>query len=127
MCRQKGEKVDGIQWRHACDIAGMVVYALEHPEELVGKRVEVASESINGEEIARILSEVIGRPIRYVQVSIEQIRKTAGSEVAKMYQRFEDAPYYIDITALRAHYPDVKWHTFREWAETLDWKRLLPR
>jgi uncharacterized protein YbjT (DUF2867 family) len=109
------------------DIAEMAVYALEHPEELVGKRVEVASERINGVEIAQTLSEVIGRPIRYVQVPIEQISKMAGSEIAKMYQSFEDDPYYIDIAALHAQYPDVKWHTFRQWVETLDWKKLLPR
>jgi uncharacterized protein YbjT (DUF2867 family) len=109
------------------DIAGMAVYALEHPEELVSKRVEVASERINGVEIAQTLSEVIGRPIRYVQVPIEQISKMAGEEIAKMYQSFEDDPYYIDITALHAQYPGVKWHTFRQWVETLDWKKLLPR
>jgi uncharacterized protein YbjT (DUF2867 family) len=109
------------------DIAGMAVYALEHPEELIGKRVEVASESVNGEAIVRTLSEVIGRPIRYVQVPIEQIRTMAGDEIAKMYQRFEDEPYYTDIAALQAQYPGVKWHTFRQWVETLDWKNLLPR
>ena len=109
------------------DIAGMAVYALEHPEELVGKRVEVASERINGVEIAQTLSQVIGRPIRYVQVPIEQISKMAGKEIAKMYQSFEDDPYYIDIAALHAQYPGVKWHTFQQWAQTLDWKKLLPR
>jgi len=109
------------------DIAGMAVYALEHPEELTGKRVEVASESISGEEIAQTLSEMIGRPIRYVQVPIEQIRKRAGSEIAKMYQRFEEEPYSIDIATLHTQYPGVKWHTFRQWAQTLDWKKLLPR
>ena len=109
------------------DIAGMVVYALEHPEELTGKRVEVASESVSGEEIAQTLSEVIGRPIRYVQVPIEHIRKGAGEEIAKMYQRFENEPYYIDIATLHIQYPGVKWHTFRQWTQTLDWKKLLPR
>jgi uncharacterized protein YbjT (DUF2867 family) len=108
------------------DIAGMAVYALEHPEELVGKRVELASDNISGAEIAQTLSEVIGRPIRYIQVPMEQIRMRRGEEIAKMYQNYEDNPYTIDIAALHAQYPEVKWHTFRQWAQTLAWRTLLP-
>ena len=108
------------------DIAGMTVYALEHPEELVGKRVELASDNISGAEIAQTLSEVIGRPIRYIQVPMEQIRKRRGEEIAKMYQNYEDNPYTIDIAALHAQYTAVQWHTFQQWAQTLDWRTLLP-
>ncbi|MEU8147234.1 hypothetical protein [Nonomuraea sp. NPDC048901] len=35
------------------DIAGMAVYAIEHPAELVGERVDLASDRVTGEEAAR--------------------------------------------------------------------------
>ncbi len=108
------------------DIASLAVWAIEHPATMVGKRIEVASDDISGEEIVQILSEVMGRPIKYYQTPLEQVRQTAGNEIATMYEKFEATPYKVDIAALRAAFPQIDWHTFKEWAETLDWKRLLP-
>jgi len=77
-------------------------------------------------EIAQILSEVIGRHIGYYKTPIEQIRQAAGNEIATMYEKFETNPYKVDIAALRNRFPEIKWHSFKQWAETLAWKTLLP-
>jgi len=108
------------------DIAGLAVWAIEHPDSMIGQRVEVASDDISGEEIAQILSEVIGRHIGYYKTPIEQIRQAAGNEIATMYEKFETNPYKVDIAALRNRFPEIKWHSFKQWAETLAWKTLLP-
>ncbi|MEU7745406.1 NmrA family NAD(P)-binding protein [Nonomuraea sp. NPDC049158] len=49
------------------DIAGMAVYAIENPGELVGERVDIASDRVSGEEAARVLSEILGRDVPYQQ------------------------------------------------------------
>lgn len=108
------------------DIASLVLWAIEHPDSMIGRRIEVASDDISGEEIAQILSEVIGRTIRYYETPLEQVRKVAGNDIATMYEKFETSPYKIDIKASRAEFPQINWHTFRQWAETLNWKSLLP-
>ncbi|HMF31716.1 MAG TPA: hypothetical protein VKK79_09890, partial [Candidatus Lokiarchaeia archaeon] len=59
------------------------------------------------------------------QIPIEQVRQMAGVDLANMYQRFENEPYLIDIDALHQQCPEVGWHNFREWAETIEWAALL--
>lgn len=107
------------------DIASLAVWTIEHPETMVGERIEIASEDISGNQIAQILSDILGRTIPYVQLSLDQVRQTAGDEIAAMYDRFENNPYKIDIPALHKRFPDITWHTFKEWAETVDWNKLI--
>jgi uncharacterized protein YbjT (DUF2867 family) len=107
------------------DIASLAVWAIEHPETMVGQRIEVASEDISGNEIAKVLSDLLGRTIPYVQLSLDHVRQTAGNEIAAMYEKFENNPYKIDIPALHKRFPDIKWHTFKEWAETVEWSKLV--
>jgi hypothetical protein len=40
----------------------------------LGKRIDIASDELKGEQDAKVLSDELGRKIRYVQVPLEQIR-----------------------------------------------------
>lgn len=119
-----GRKIDQTT---VLDIASLAVYAIENPDEMIGQRVDLASDSVSGQEIVDVLTEVLGRTITYYQMPIEQVRQFAGDEVATMFQKFEEAPYHIDLQALHSRYPEVQWHSFAEWAKTLDWDKLLPK
>jgi uncharacterized protein YbjT (DUF2867 family) len=107
------------------DIAGMVAHAIENRDEMVGKRIDLASDSITGTEAAAVLSEILGREIPYRHLPIAQVRQWSGDEIGNMFQRFEDNVYFLDIAALRAAYPMVTWHSFADWARTIDWATLL--
>ena len=109
------------------DIAGIAVHAIEHPDEFVGERIDIASDRVTGQEAARILSEVLGREIPYQQLPLDMVRQWAGEEVATMFQRFEDNTDFLDIETLHAKYPDVRWHSYAEWANTVDWDKILAR
>ena len=107
------------------DIAGMAVHAIENPTSMIGKRVDLASDSVTGSEMASALSEVLGAEIPYAPMPIEQVRQRAGAELAAMFERFETNTDFVDITALREDYPAVRWHDFTSWARTVDWPRIL--
>ncbi|MBG0815701.1 NmrA/HSCARG family protein [Planomonospora sp. ID82291] len=107
------------------DIAGMAVHAVENPDEFVGERIDIASDRVTGQEAARILSEVIGREIPYRQMPLDMVRQWAGEEVATMFENFESTTDFLDIEALHARYPAVRWHGYAEWAKTVDWDRIL--
>jgi uncharacterized protein YbjT (DUF2867 family) len=107
------------------DIAGMALHAVENPGEMVGRRVDLASDSVSGVEAAAALSQALGREIPYRQTPIEQVRQWAGDELANMWQRFEDNTFHLDIAQLRAAYPTVAWHGFADWVATVDWDRVL--
>lgn len=117
-----GKPLDQVTVR---DIAGLAVHAIEHPDRFVGERIDVVSDRVTGEEAARILSEVLDREIPYQQMPLAQVRQWAGDEIADMFQRFEDNTDFVDIDALHGRYPDVAWHSYSDWARTVDWDRVL--
>ncbi|TMR12891.1 NmrA/HSCARG family protein [Nonomuraea turkmeniaca] len=107
------------------DIAGMAVHAIENPDELVGERIDIASDRVTGQEAARILSEVLGREIPYQQMPLDMVRQWAGEEVATMFESFENNTDFLDIEKLHARYPTVRWHSYAEWAKSVDWDRIF--
>ena len=117
-----GKPLDQVTVR---DIAGLAVHAIEHPDRFAGERIDLASDRVTGEQAAAILSDVLGREIPYLQLPLGQVRQWAGDEIADMFQRFEDNTDFLDIAGLRARYPEVGWHTYADWARTVDWDRVL--
>ena len=117
-----GKPLDQVTVR---DIAGLAVHAIEHPERLAGRRVDVVSDRVTGEEAAQILSDVLGREISYRQQPPDQVRHWAGDEIADMFQRFEENTEFVDTDELHATYPDVAWHSYADWARAVDWDRVL--
>ncbi|MEV4455057.1 NmrA/HSCARG family protein [Microbispora sp. NPDC049633] len=107
------------------DIAGLAVHAIEHPDRFVGERIDVVSDRVTGEEAARILSDVLGREIPYHRLPLDQVRQWAGDEIADMFQRFEENTDFLDVDGLHAAYPDVAWHSYADWARTVDWDAVL--
>ena len=85
---------------------------------------EIASDDLSGTQAAEVLSRAIGRPIKYFQVPMENIRKMSA-DMAKMYEWFERVGYDVDTRALRREYPEVQWHTYETWANEQDWKSIL--
>ncbi|GAA4715932.1 NmrA/HSCARG family protein [Phytohabitans rumicis] len=117
-----GKPLDQVTVR---DIAGLAVHAIEHPDRFVGERIDIASDQVTGEEAARILSDVLGREIPYQQLPLDQVRQWAGDEIADMFQRFEENTDFLDTDGLHARYPDVDWHSYADWARTVDWDLVL--
>ncbi|GAA2184991.1 NmrA family NAD(P)-binding protein [Micromonospora lupini] len=117
-----GKPLDQVTVR---DIAGLAVHAIEHPDRFVGERIDVVSDRVTGEEAALILGDVLGREIPYRRMPLDQVRQWAGDEIADMFQRFEDTTDFADIDALHARYADVAWHSYADWARTVDWDHVL--
>lgn len=109
------------------DIAGLAGYAVEHPEEVAGRRIELASDTVTGRQAAAVLTEVLGREIPYRQTPLDQVRQWAGADIAAMFQRFQETTEHVDTQALRVDYPEVGWHRFPDWARTVDWDAVLAR
>ncbi len=107
------------------DIAAFTALVLEHPEEFVGRRVDIASDELSGEEVASVLTRVTGREIHYVELPLEQVRQAMGEDGARMFEWFDQVGYSADIEGLRREHPEVGWHTFEEWAKEQDWSALV--
>ena len=105
------------------NIAEFSALALERRNSFIGKRIDIASDEITGEQAAKVLSNELGHKIRYEQVPMEQIRQ-ASEDLAVMYEWFERIGTGVDVAALHKQYPEVNWLTFRDWVKSQNWGDL---
>ena len=102
------------------DIAAYTGVVLENREEFVGRRLDIASDELAGEEVAEVLTRVTGREIHYVELPLEQVRQAMGEDGARMFEWFDQVGYSADIEALRRDHQEVGWHTFEDWIREQD-------
>jgi hypothetical protein len=97
------------------NIAEFSALVLERRKPFLGKRIDIASDEVTGEQAAKILSDELGHRIRYVHIPLEQVRQ-ANEDMARMYEWYERIGTGIDITSLHQEYPEVNWLTLKDWA-----------
>jgi uncharacterized protein YbjT (DUF2867 family) len=102
------------------DIGVFAAMAFEDPERWLGHEVDLAGDESTMVELAQTFGRVIGREVRYAQVSWEEFREAYGEDLAVMYEWFEEVGYEADIGALREEYPDLT--TFEEYLRKHGWE-----
>ena len=107
------------------DIGAVAVRVLEDAGRFTGKRLELASDELTGNDAVAILSRVTGRPFAYYQIPLDFIRQRMGEDAARMYEWLDRVGYTADRAALHREFPDVAFHDFESWAKTQDWNVLL--
>jgi uncharacterized protein YbjT (DUF2867 family) len=105
------------------DIAGFVRLILERPAEFQGQRVELASDSLTGMEMARILTAVTGTLIEYAQAPLDAVRRQS-EELALMWEWLDRVGYQCPLESLHGAHPEVGWHDFGHWAREQDWSLI---
>jgi len=107
------------------DIGAVAVRVLEDAGRFTGKRFDLASDELTGNDAMAILSRVTGRRLSYYQVPLDVIRQRMGEDAVRMYEWFDRVGFAVDRAALRREFPDVAFHDFESWAKTRDWNALL--
>ncbi len=106
------------------DLAAFDTMLIEKASRFRGQRVEVAGDELTPVQVASVLSQRIGRPVRLQVLPLEGIRQQ-NPDLAKMSEWLGQHGYTVDIPALRHDYPEIGWHTLDDWAGEQDWNRLL--
>jgi uncharacterized protein YbjT (DUF2867 family) len=106
------------------DIGRFAALVLERREQFSGHRVDLAADDSSGEEMAEILSRVLGRPMR-CSVLPRALLQVQGSSMARAFEFLESRGYEVDVATLRREYPEVGWQDFEAWARSLEWGPLL--
>jgi uncharacterized protein YbjT (DUF2867 family) len=102
------------------DVGAFVAIAFEHPEEWIGRKVDLAGDEQTMPEIADTFGRVIGKEISYYQVPWDQFEEQMGEEVTVQYRWYNDVGYEADIAALRQEYPDLT--TFERYLRSHGWE-----
>jgi uncharacterized protein YbjT (DUF2867 family) len=98
------------------NIAEFSALVLERHKPFLGKRIDIASDEVTGEQATDILSNVLGYKIKYVSIPLEQVYQ-ANEDMARMYDWYGKVGTGVDISALHQEYPEVGWLTFKDWAK----------
>jgi uncharacterized protein YbjT (DUF2867 family) len=105
------------------NIAEFFALVLERRNSFLGKRIDITSDELTGEQAAKVLSYELRRKISYVQVPLQQIRQ-ASEDLALMFQWFERIGTGVDVISLHKQYPEVNWLTFKDWVKSQNWEGL---
>src|SRR3954470_11951905 len=106
------------------NIAEFSALVLERRKPFLGKRIDIASDEVTGEQIAKILSKESGLHIRYVQIPLDRVYQS-NQDMARMYEWYEKVGTGIDIPRLLQEYSKINWMTFKNWAENQNWNEFL--
>jgi uncharacterized protein YbjT (DUF2867 family) len=101
------------------DMARFAALVIERPGAFAGQRIELASDEVTGPEAAHILSEILRRPLAHPQAMPAPL-----APMAPFFQWLADTGFRVDIRQLRTRYPEIGWHSLRQWAATHDWAGL---
>ena len=107
------------------DIGAVAVRVLEDAGRFTGKRFDLASDELTGNDVVGILSRLTGRPFAYHQVPVDVVRERMGEDGGRMYEWLDRVGYTVDRAALHREFPDVTFRDFESWARTQEWNALL--
>jgi uncharacterized protein YbjT (DUF2867 family) len=96
------------------DIGHFGARAFTDAAKLNRREIDLAGDAVTMPEAADTFREVLGRPIEFLRVPIEEVRKNS-SDFAAMLEWFDRVGYDVDIPALQREF-GFKPLTLREWA-----------
>jgi uncharacterized protein YbjT (DUF2867 family) len=98
----------------ADDIGAFAALAFEHPDEYLGKTIEIAGDVLTPPQIAAAIRRATGRSIRYAQIPIATVQQQ-DPKVAGAIDFLNQVGYTTDIAALRRQHPGLM--DFDTWLE----------
>jgi len=95
------------------DIGAFAAMAFANPDLYVGKAFELAGDELTVPQIAAAMTTALGRPIRYSQIPIEEIRRADPDRAASLERLYSLEPPRADIPRLRDQQAGLL--TFEQW------------
>ncbi len=95
------------------DLGRLVATLFAAPDVHVGQRIDLASDQPTPEEMARIISDVLGTTVTAESYDAERIE---SEDMRAMFTFLGDRGYEVDIPTLHRRFPDVGWQSFATWA-----------
>ena len=95
------------------DIGAFAAVAFASPGQYVGQAFELAGDELTIPQIAAVMTAALGRPIRYTQIPIEDIRRADPDRAASLERLYNLEPPRANIPRLRDQHAELL--TFEQW------------
>jgi uncharacterized protein YbjT (DUF2867 family) len=99
------------------DIGKYGLLAFEQPEKMNGVEVDLAGDAVTMPQAAEILGKALGKPLSFMQIPIEAIRKNS-EDTALMLEWFDRVGYSADIAGNQKRF-GIAPTTLTAWASRL--------
>lgn len=113
----------GVQNVAVEDIAVFAALAFAHPDQFLGKTIELSGDDLTEAQIAETFARVIGRPVQLVKPQPGQ-SWISEDEFKAMFNFFNGEAYDADIAALRKIHPGLL--TLEQWLRRNGWENAQP-
>ena len=67
--------------------------------------LDIAGDAYTMLELAKVLSQVVNKPVEYSRMGWDEYGKSNGDEMTLMVRWFDEVGYNVDVESLRAEYP----------------------
>ena len=101
------------------DIGKYGLIAFEQHDKLDGEAIDIAGDAKTMPETAGILGKAMGKSVTFVQVPIEEVRKSS-EDLAIMLEWFDRVGYDVGIASLEKRF-GIRPTSLAEWAATVSW------
>ncbi|MFF8905517.1 NmrA/HSCARG family protein [Streptomyces olivaceoviridis] len=95
------------------DLGAFAAEVLLDPAPYTGQRIELAGDAPTPAQMATALGSALGREVRHEQVPLAAI---GNPDMHAMWAFLNGPGYRVDIPALHAAHPQIRWTPFAEWA-----------
>jgi len=109
-----------LQQISVASIGSFVAAIVDRGASEYGKRYDIAGADLSGASAAAVLGHVSGRSFEYQGFPPDALREQS-EDMALMFEWFIETGYSVDLARLRTEFPEVKWLSFEQWAETVHW------
>ncbi|GGU92229.1 hypothetical protein GCM10010260_28540 [Streptomyces filipinensis] len=97
------------------DLGAFAANVLLNPARYVGHRIELAGDAPTPSRMAAALGAALGREVRHEQVPLTAI---TDPDMHAMWTFLNGPGYRVDIAALHAAHPEIRWTGFADWAHS---------
>jgi uncharacterized protein YbjT (DUF2867 family) len=99
------------------DLAAVATAVIERGPIAHEQRIELAGDEISGEQAAAVLSRGTGRRFVFRQVPLEQLPRA----MRPLFEWLDRVGHRVDRGLLRERFPEIRWHSFGDWATAREW------
>lgn len=102
------------------DIAQIVASVISRRDDFIGKRINVASDELTGDQMVEVLQQVTGKEFQFEGFSPNVVRENS-EDLALMFEWFDKKGYSANIEKLKKEFPEVTLTSFEAFAKSIDW------
>jgi uncharacterized protein YbjT (DUF2867 family) len=112
----------GLQQIAVEDIGRFCAWLFEHRDAVLGQRIDIAGDELDGPQAAAVLSRVMGREVEARALPLDSFPADGelGRNVKALLAWLANTGFHVDIPRLRREYPEIGWRTLAEWAAARD-------